>query len=42
MENKTSWHGVAPKKAELEKALDELGCIESLEEWLTEAGEWKR
>lgn len=42
MENKASWHGVAPKKAELEKALDELGCIESLEEWLTEAGEWKR
>lgn len=42
MENKIAWHGVAPKRDELEKALEELGCIESLEEWLTEAGEWKR
>jgi len=36
MENKSSWHGVAPNKEETQKALDELGCVESLEDWLKE------
>ncbi|NPV00837.1 MAG: transketolase [Brevinematales bacterium] len=42
MENKASWHGVAPTLEELEKALDELGCIESLEDWLSEGIAWER
>jgi transketolase len=42
MENKSEWHGVAPSKEEVEKALDELGCIESLEDWLTEGITWER
>lgn len=42
MEHKKEWHGVAPSKQEVEKALDELGCIESLEEWMTEGKTWKR
>lgn len=36
MENKASWHGVAPSKDDLLKALDELGCLESMEEWHAE------
>lgn len=42
MENRKEWHGVAPNREQIEKALDELGCIESLEEWLSEAEKWKR
>lgn len=42
MEHKKEWHGVAPSKEEVEKALDELGCVESLEEWMTEGKTWKR
>ncbi|MCD4699554.1 MAG: transketolase [Phycisphaerae bacterium] len=42
MENKASWHGVAPTEAEVEKALDELGCVESLEDWLSEGEIWQR
>jgi transketolase len=42
MENKLQWHGVAPKKDEVEKALDELGCVESLDNWLKEVEIWKR
>jgi len=36
MENKAQWHGVAPSKEDLLKALEELGCLESLEEWNAE------
>ncbi|MFN3659825.1 MAG: transketolase [Brevinematales bacterium] len=36
MENKAQWHGVAPTKDDLLKALDELGCLESMEEWNVE------
>jgi len=36
MENKASWHGIAPNKEETEKALEELGCVETLEDWLRE------
>lgn len=36
MENKAHWHGVAPTKDDLLKALDELGCLESMEEWNAE------
>lgn len=36
MENKKEWHGVAPNKEELDQALEELECVGSLEDWLTE------
>ncbi|URA09585.1 transketolase [Thermospira aquatica] len=36
MENKAQWHGVAPSRDDLMKALDELGCLESMEEWNAE------
>jgi transketolase len=36
MENKCEWHGAAPTKDEAIKAIEELGCVESLENWLEE------
>ena len=42
MEGKIEWHGVAPTKEEVEKALAELGCIETLEDWMTEGRLWER
>lgn len=42
MENKASWHGIAPTEEEVKKALDELGCVESLEDWLSEGEIWQR
>jgi len=42
MENKAEWHGVAPTKEEALKALDELGCVQDLDEWLSEESVWKR
>ncbi len=40
MENKKEWHGVAPNREQLEQALEEIGCVESLEDWLTEDSKW--
>jgi len=34
MEHKAEWHGVAPTKEQAMKAMEELGCVESLEDWL--------
>lgn len=42
MENKSSWHGVAPNKDEAEKALEELGCLETMEDWLREDSIWEK
>ncbi len=36
MEGQASWHGVAPNKEELLKSLDELGFVESIDDWYPE------
>ncbi len=33
MEHKAEWHGVAPTMEEAKKAIEELGCVETLEDW---------
>lgn len=42
MENKAEWHGVAPTEDEARKALDELGCLETMEDWLKEESLWEK
>lgn len=37
MEGQASWHGVAPNREELTRSLEELGFVESIDDWYPES-----
>ncbi len=42
MEHRAEWHGTAPTKEQAMQAIEELGCVESLEDWLEDNKSWEK